>query len=215
MKSRDELICENMGLVYSCAKKLCGRGVEYEELCSAGTVGLIFAVDRFDETRGFKFSTFAVPAILGEMKRIFRDGGTVKVSRSVRELSLKIARFCETYEAENGEMPTVLQISESLSVEAEQVTEALCASQVPKSLTAEEGEDVDISVPSKEESIIEKLTLYQVIDELEEEEKSLIKLRYFMGRTQVETAEKLGLTQVQVSRKEKKILLCLREKMTI
>lgn len=217
MKSRDTLIEENLGLVYSCAKKLSGRGIEYEELVSAGYIGLINAATRFDETLGFRFSTFAVPSIIGEMKRIFRDGGTVKVSRSLKELSLKAQRAAEEFRRREGEEPTVSQLSEILGVSLEEAAEALSASMTVKSLSnaLEEGSDIDIAVASKEESITERMTLYQVIDELSLEDRELIKLRYFKGKTQTQTAETLGMSQVQVSRKEKKILLSMREKMIV
>ena len=217
MKSRDTLIEENLGLVYSCAKKLSGRGIEYEELVSAGYIGLINAATRFDEALGFRFSTFAVPSIIGEMKRIFRDGGTVKVSRSLKELSLKAQRAAEEFRRREGEEPTVSQLSEILGVSLEEAAEALSASKTVKSLSnaLEEGSDIDIAVASKEESITERMTLYQVIDELSLEDRELIKLRYFKGKTQTQTAETLGMSQVQVSRKEKKILLSMREKMIV
>lgn len=217
MKSRDALIEENLGLVYSCAKKLSGRGVEYEELVSAGYIGLINAATRFDEALGFRFSTFAVPSILGEMKRIFRDGGTVKVSRSLKELSLKAQRAAEEFRRREGEEPTVSQLSEILGVSPEEAAEALSASMTVKSLSnaLEDGSEIDVAVPSKEESITERMTLYQVIDELSLEDRELIKLRYFKGKTQTQTAETLGMSQVQVSRKEKKILLSMREKMLV
>lgn len=217
MKSRDTLIEENLGLVYSCAKKLSGRGIEYEELVSAGYIGLINAATRFDETLGFRFSTFAVPSIIGEMKRIFRDGGAVKVSRSLKELSLKAQRAAEEFRRREGEEPTVSQLSEILGVSPEEAAEALSASMAVKSLSnaLEEGSDIDVAVPSKEESITERMTLYQVIDELSLEDRELIKLRYFKGKTQTQTAETLGISQVQVSRKEKKILLSMREKMLV
>lgn len=217
MKSRDTLIEENLGLVYSCAKKLSGRGIEYEELVSAGYIGLINAATRFDEALGFRFSTFAVPSIIGEMKRIFRDGGTVKVSRSLKELSLKAQRAAEEFRRREGEEPTVSQLSEILGVSLEEAAEALSASMTVKSLSnaLEEGSDIDIAVASKEESITDRMTLYQVIDELSLEDRELIKLRYFKGKTQTQTAETLGMSQVQVSRKEKKILLSMREKMIV
>ncbi|MDD6251886.1 MAG: sigma-70 family RNA polymerase sigma factor [Oscillospiraceae bacterium] len=217
MKSRDTLIEENLGLVYSCAKKLSGRGIEYEELVSAGYIGLINAATRFDEALGFRFSTFAVPSIIGEMKRIFRDGGTVKVSRSLKELSLKAQRAAEEFRRREGEEPTVSQLSEILGVSLEEAAEALSASMTVKSLSnaLEDGSDIDIAVASKEESITERMTLYQVIDELSLEDRELIKLRYFKGKTQTQTAETLGISQVQVSRKEKKILLSMREKMLV
>ncbi len=217
MKSHDELTLENLGLVHSCAKKLSQRGVEYEELVSAGYIGLIKAAKRYDESLGFRFSTFAVPSILGEMKRIFRDGGSVKVSRSLKELSLKAQRAAEEFRRCEGEEPTLCELSMLLKVPKETLSEALSASLTPQSLSCSDdtGFEADVAVPSKEESITERMTLHQIIDELSSEERELISLRYFKGKTQTQVAEALGLSQVQVSRKEKKILLSMREKMTV
>lgn len=215
---RDRLIAENTGLVHSCAKRFACRGVEYEELYSSGCVGLIKAADNFDPNLGFRFSTYAVPVILGEMKRIFRDGGAVKVSRSLKELSLKVSRASEEFRLENGREPTVSELSQMLSITPEQVSEALSAAQIPLSLSSayeEQESDIDVSVDSEEESITERLTLHQLIGDLPTPDRELIELRYFGQKTQSQTAERLGMTQVQVSRREKKILLILREKMIV
>ena len=215
MTERDKLICENTGLVHACANKFKGKGVEYEELYSAGCVGLIKAAGNFDSSLGFKFSTYAVPVILGEIKQIFRDTGMVKVSRSLKELSLKINRVCEEYYRQHGDEPTPLQIANFLEVSEEIVRETLCAMKLPVSLsyTTEDGSfENDIPVQSKEEEITEKLTLHQHLSELEECDRKLIELRYFNLKTQSVTAEILGMTQVQVSRREKKILCTLRQK---
>lgn len=218
MTEREALVAENLGLVRASAKKLSGKGVEYEELYSAGCEGLVKAADRFDASLGYRFSTYAMPVILGEMKRIFRDGGTVKVSRSLRELWLKISRASAEFELKNGREPTVSEISQILGVEASLVSEALCASRIPMSLSAkddEENSEYDIPTDSTEAEVTEKLTLRALIEELPFEDKELIKLRYFKEKTQSQTAKMLGMTQVQVSRREKKILLSLREKMLV
>ena len=215
MTERDKLICDNTGLVHACANKFRGKGVEYEELYSAGCVGLIKAAGNFDATLGFRFSTYAVPVILGEIKQIFRDTGMLKVSRSLKELSLKINRVCEEFYRQYGDEPTPLQIAERLSVSEELVKETLCAMQLPVSLsyTTEDGSfENDVPVDSKEEEITEKLTLYKHLSELCAEDRRLIELRYFSRKTQSVTAEILGMTQVQVSRREKKILCTLRQK---
>lgn len=215
MTERDKLICENTGLVHACANKFRGKGVEYDELYSAGCVGLIKAAGNFDSELGYKFSTYAVPVILGEIKQIFRDTGMVKVSRSLKELSYKINRVCEEYFRHNGEEPTPLQIAKKLSVSEEIVKETLCAMKLPVSLsyTTEDGAfENDIPTPSKEEEITERLTLHQHLCELSESDRKLIELRYFSRKTQSVTAEILGMTQVQVSRREKKILCTLRQK---
>jgi RNA polymerase sporulation-specific sigma factor len=155
-----------------------------------------------------------VPVILGEIKRLFRDGGAVKVSRSVRELSLKIGRYRESFIAENGREPTVSELSISCGCSAEAVTEAICAGQPPMSLTVttEDGVDeADIPCPSRENEIIERMSLEKALSLLEERDRALIIMRYFRSKTQTQTAAALGMTQVQVSRREKKLLAVLRE----
>lgn len=218
MKDRKNLIEENTGLVHACARKFLGRGAEYDDLFSCGCVGLVKAARGFDESLGFRFSTYAVPVILGEIKRYFRDGGAVKMSRSLKELSLKITRFCEEYEMKKGFAPTVKEIAAYFEISQESAAEALEASQLPLSLsyeTDEEYHQTDIVQESGEEAITEKMTLHKLIEDLPVDDRELIKLRYFRSLTQSVTAEKLGMTQVQVSRREKKILLMLREKMKV
>ncbi len=216
MKTREEQICSNIGLVHTCARRFDRRGMEYDDLFQAGCMGLVKAVDGFDETRGLKFSTYAVPVILGEIRRLFRDGGSVKVSRSLKELSLRATRERERFFACEGRQPTVSELAELLGVECEQAAEALCASQPTVSLTRgdeEEGGELDIPVGSPEEGIVDRLALRQVLAELPERERSIIFLRYFKRCTQQATAEQLGMTQVQVSRKENTILKELRRKL--
>lgn len=211
--NRDEFIESNLPLVHSLANRFRGRGIEYEELYSAGCLGLVKACDNFDESRGLCFSTYAVPVILGEMRRLFREGGTVKMSRSLRELSLKAARVREELAA-NGAQPRISDIAERLGVSAETAAEAICAGIPPVSLTgAEDGAELQIPEDSGEESLIDRLALRQCLSELHGEERELIFLRYFRGKTQCETAEILGMTQVMVSRRERKILAGMREKL--
>lgn len=202
---------ENIGLVRSLIPRFLGRGIEYDDLFQAGCEGLVKAAQHFDPARGFKFSTYAVPVILGEMKRLFREGGTVKVSRSLKELSLKAVRLSEKIAMESGAEPSVSQLAERLGVTPEKCAEALGAAMPPVSLTGEDGEaDEDVPVPSMEEHIADRLALQQVIRELPEPDRRLIEYRYFGNQTQTETARRLGITQVQVSRREKKLLLYLR-----
>lgn len=211
--TRDEFIEKNLPLVHSLAKRFRGRGIEYEELYSAGCLGLVKAYDNFESERGLCFSTYAVPVILGEIRRLFRDGGAVKVSRSLKELSLRAARAREEIAAE-GREPRVSEIAERLGVSCEEAAEAIAAGTPPVSLTAEEdGENIDLPQDSGEEELINRLALRQCLMELSEEERELIILRYFRGKTQTETAQLLGITQVQVSRKERRILESLRVKM--
>ena len=214
---REILITENLGLVHSCAHRFTGRGIEYEDLFQAGCMGLVKAFDAFDTERGVRFSTYAVPVILGEMRRLFRDGGTVKVSRSLKELSLKTTKERENFLLKNGREPTVSELSEKLSVSAEEVTEALCAAAPVISLTAGEDEgggQTDVPVESPEDEITERLSVIKAISDLEEKDRTLIKYRYYENKTQTETAKILGMPQVQVSRREKKILEILRRELT-
>lgn len=211
---RDEMIQQNMGLVHACAHKFKGRGIEYEDLFQAGCMGLIKATDAFDESRGVRFSTYAVPVILGEMRRLFRDGGTVKVSRTLKELSLKAVRTQERLSIEMGREPTVSELASALDLEVSAVVEALSAATPALSLTGSDEEgapQIDLPVQSPEEELSDRISLRQVLSLLEKKDQMLIRLRYFQGKTQVETARALDMTQVQVSRREKKILLRLRE----
>lgn len=217
MSERENTVQQNLGLVHACAKRFKGRGIEYDDLFQAGCLGLLKAVDNFDEERGFKFSTYAVPVIIGEMKRLFRDGGAVKVSRSLKELSLKAVRESTKFIAENGREPSVSELAQRLDAEPEQVSQALSASQMPVSLTVsdDDGESqTDIPVDAPDEHLTELLSLKSEINNLPERDKNIIILRFFKNNTQSQTAEKLGMTQVQVSRRERKILLALREKLT-
>ncbi len=218
MTAREQKICDNMGLVHTCARRFLGRGVEYDDLVQAGSVGLVKAVDGFDETRGLRFSTYAVPVILGEMRRLFRDGGAVKVGRTLKELSLRAARERERFAVDCGREPTVSELAQRLGVDAEQATEALGASLPPLSLTRwgdeESGDQIDLPVAPPEEEITDRLALRQVLSELEGRDRRLIELRYLGRHTQQATAEALGMTQVQVSRRERVILAELRRKLT-
>ena len=208
----DKFIEDNLGLVHSLANRFRGRGIDYEELYSAGCMGLVKAAKGFDEGRGLKFSTYAVPVILGEIKRLFRDGGTVKVSRGLKELSLKVMRKREEL-LKNGHDPSISELAEYSSVSAEQITEAISAAQPTLSLTGgeDDGSEYDLPVEAPQAKATERIALEQCLCRLGAEDRRLIYLRYWKGRTQSETGKELGLTQVQVSRREKKILDGLRE----
>jgi RNA polymerase sporulation-specific sigma factor len=212
--SREEFISNNLGLVHSLCKRFIGKGIEYDDLYQAGCIGLVKAYDAFDDERGICFSTYAVPVILGEIRRLFRDGGSVKVSRSIKELSLKINKYRQMFEQKNGYEPSVSQLAEMMEVTAEDITEAICASQATVSLTYE-GEDgiteADLPVDSSEDEISDKLLLDGVLNKLSETERKIIKYRYYEYLTQSKTAELMNMTQVQVSRSEKKILYKLRQ----
>ena len=215
--TRDELINNNLGLVHSCCKKFKGRGIEYDDLYSAGCVGLIKAVDNFDESLGFKLSTYAVPVILGEIKRLFRDGGMIKVSRSLKELSQKAQKLVDEYKKEHSDDIPLSLLAQMLEVDIYKASEALNICNPVMSLTThtEDGDkELDIPSVSLQDGLIEKMALSEVLNTRNENDTKLIILRYFRYKTQVETAQALNMTQVQVSRREKKILEQLREKMT-
>ena len=215
--TRDERICDNLGLVHTCARRFIGRGIEYDDLYQAGCMGLVKAVDGFDESRGLRLSTYAVPVILGEIRRLFRDGGTVKVSRSLKELSMKVSRERDAFQVCEGREPTVGELAELLGLEREQVVEALGAALPALSLTRtgdeDDGDEIDLPVDGPDEAITDRLALRQVLSELSEHDRSIIELRYFRRKTQQHTAEVLGMTQVQVSRREKKIMAKLRQEL--
>ena len=214
---RSVFIEKNLGLVHSCAGRFRGRGIEYDDLYSAGCMGLVKACDGFDETRGVCFSTYAVPVILGEIKKLFRDGGTVKVSRSIKELGLRINAARERHMKLYGAEMTVGQLAEELGETPEAVALAIRASMPAMSLTPEtdDGDDrqTDIPVASPEEELSDKISLEEVLDSLSEQDRTLIRLRFYGNRTQSDTAKLLHTTQVQVSRRERKILQLMRMKL--
>ena len=177
---------ENLGLVHLCANRFRNRGIEYDDLYGAGCIGLVKAAKAFDSDRGVKFSTYAVPVILGEIKRLFRDGGTIKVSRSIKELSMRLVRERERFSIQQGREPTVSELCELSGESEEAVTLAMNVALPPVSLTESSDED---------------------------EDRKLIYLRYFQNKTQMETAKQLGMSQVQVSRHEKKLLTLMREQL--
>ena len=213
--ARDELIRGNLRLVLSVVQRFRDRGESPDDLFQVGCIGLMKSIDHFNTELGVRFSTYAVPVILGEMRRLFRDGGTVKVSRSLKELSLRVVRGREQLAVRLGRDPTIEELAEELGLTREEVVEALNVSAPPLSLTvsSEEGEtQIDLPVQSPEENLSERMALRQILGELEPRDRQLIILRYFMDKTQTQTAEQLGMTQVQVSRREKKLLLAMRQK---
>lgn len=218
-QQRDAFAEQNLGLVHLCVRRFLGRGIEYDDLYSAGCLGLVKAVDAFDQSRGVQFSTYAVPVILGEIKRLFRDGGALKVSRGLKELSVRVTREREAFQKKEGREPTIGELAKLLCVDQEEIVEAINVSAPPVSLTEQEDSDSedrqwDIPVDSEEERIGDILSLKEVIGRLDARDRKLIVLRYFQEKTQVETARELDMTQVQVSRREKKILAQLRGELT-
>ena len=215
-KTREEMISKNLPLVHSCARKFKDRGVEYDDLFQSGCIGLIKAVDNFDSTRGFSFSTYAVPVILGEIKRVFRDGGSIKVGRTMKERSRKLMKLRENIINKQGYEPTVSQLAKEAGIEISEVAELINVGTPPSSLSYsdENGEcEIDIPINSHEVQISNHIALRQVISQLDERDKMILELRFFHSMTQTQTAKALDMTQVQISRREKVILTLLRKEL--
>lgn len=217
MTERDRFIQDNLKLVHSCCLRFKNKGIEYDDLFSSGCLGLVKAYDRFDKSLGFAFSTYAVPVILGEIKRLFREDGAVKVGRRLKDTARAVMNKREKMSRELSREPTVSELAAALGLTAEQVTEAVCASKPVLSLDYTDDDfDEPMQLLSSDESekVIGSIALSQSLEKLTEKDKALINLRYFQNSTQSVTASKLGMTQVQVSRREKAILQKLREQMT-
>lgn len=210
----EELVSQNLGLVHACAHRLENRGIEYEELYSAGCIGLVKAAKRFDKNKGFKFSTYAVHIIFGEIKQLFRDNNPIKLSRSVKELGNKANKAIYELSKISNKEPTVKDISEYLGISAEEITYALNAVKSIKSLDSDEGIENKAFI-SIEDKLIDKVSLAQAVNSLGKQEQILIKLRYFSDKTQAQTARIMGISQVQVSRKEKLLLKQLKNTLSV
>ena len=212
ISDREEFIVNNLGLVHSIAKRFVNRGADYDDLFQAGCVGLIKAVDNFDESKGFAFSTYAVPVIIGEIKRIFRDDSAIKVSRSLKDMSIRVQRERDRFIAEKLREPVISELSEICNLSSTDISQALEIIAPMKSLYNDEDEVIDIPFDDSER-FFDRLSLNEATKKLTSAEKTIIDLRYFFGKTQTETAQRLGISQVQVSRREKSILIKLREYM--
>ncbi|MGN1420357.1 MAG: sigma-70 family RNA polymerase sigma factor [Eubacterium sp.] len=210
--TREEMIKANIGLVHSIANRFRGRGADYEDLFQSGCVGLIKAVDNFDESKGFAFSTYAVPVIMGEIRRIFRDGGAIKVSRSLKEKAIKAQALRENFINRELREPTVSELSKMLDCTEEETAEILNVITPMISLNScgDDGEDtLDIPIDESEQ-LFDRISVHQLISHLDKTEQQIIDMRYYKGYTQSKTAKALGVSQVQISRKEKAILQKLR-----
>lgn len=215
--SLDEIVGSNLGLVHSCANRFRGRGIEYDDLYQAGCLGLVKAAKNFDSSLGFAFSTYAVPVILGEIKRLFRDGGSVKIGRALKEKARLAMIKKEEITVILGREPTVSELSDELGTDPSETAMLLNASAPVVSLTSndEDENQFDLPVESHEISVSDSIALRQVLHLLDEKERMLIELRYYRGMTQSASARVLGMSQVQVSRKEKAILEFIRNKLNI
>ena len=220
-QAREVLIEKNLGLVHHIVKRFLNRGVDAEDLFQIGCIGLMKAIDKFDLAFDVKFSTYAVPMISGEIKRFLRDDGMVKVSRSLKENGWKITREREQFQHEYGREPKLEEIAKVTGLSTEEVVMAMDAGaeveSIYKSIYQSDGNEIYLvdqiaSKNNEREKLLNHMLLKQLLSELEGEEKELIRLRYFQGKTQTEVAERLGISQVQVSRLEKRILRRLRDK---
>lgn len=210
--TREEMIKANIGLVHSIANRFRGRGADYEDLFQSGCVGLIKAVDNFDESKGFAFSTYAVPVIMGEIRRIFRDGGAIKVSRSLKEKAIKAQALREKFINRELREPTVSELASLLDCSEEETAEILNVITPMISLNScgDDGEDtLDIPIDESEQ-LFDRISVHQLVSHLNKTEQQIIDMRYYKGYTQSKTAKTLGVSQVQISRKEKAILQKLR-----
>lgn len=217
--AKAQLVEENTGLVWCVVRRFYNRGVEAEDLFQIGNIGLLKAIDKFDLSYNVRFSTYAVPLITGEIKRFLRDDGMIKVSRSLKELAYKAYLCKEKLQEELGREPTITQIADKMGVLAEELVQALDAGgeieSLHKPIFQKEGQEIQLldKLPEKEsaeEKILDHMLLQQLLGTLEKEERTLICLRYFQDKTQTEVGEILGISQVQVSRMEKRIVENLR-----
>jgi len=218
---RDALVTANMGLVYMVLKRFSNRGCEQEDLFQIGVIGLIKAIDKFDVSTDFSFSTYAVPMIIGEIRRFLRDDGMLHVSRQIKENARKIAMVKEKLKKSNNIDPTITELMEATGLSSEEIVAAIEATTDVESIYQPIGRQSDGSqlvladqledVRKSEVELINRITVSQMLDSLEERERLLIELRYLEGKTQSESAKVLGMNQVAVSRLEKKILLFLRQ----
>ena len=217
--ARDRLVEENMGLVWSIVRRFAGRGCETEDLFQIGSIGLIKAIDKFDTSYDVRFSTYAVPMIAGEIRRFLRDDGMIKVSRSVKEMGIKVSAAREKLAGTLGREPTLEEIAGSVGASREGVEASLEAGAQVESLYAPAGgDDTNLSLldrlsqESREnEEVLDRMVLKKLLGSLGEKERELIVRRYFYGQTQTKIAGQMGISQVQVSRMEKRILKKMRE----
>lgn len=218
-RAREYVVTNNIGLVWSIVRKFLNRGHEADDLFQIGCVGLIKAIDKFDETYGVRFSTYAVPMIMGEIKRHIRDDGIIKVSRSLKEISVRARSAMDRLSKELGREPTVNEVSEAVGVPADELVMALDATVVPESINAvvtDDGKELESIIDggeNMEQAVINKIAVKEALMNLEPRERQIIVMRYFKDKTQAQIAAQLGISQVQVSRIEKKVLSRMRDKM--
>lgn len=219
-QAREQLVMKNVGLVWSIVRHFSGRGCELEDLYQIGCIGLLKAIDKFDLSFDVKFSTYAVPMITGEIKRFLRDDGMIKVSRSVKELGIRVRSMREELTNQMGREPSLEEIAEQLGVSREEAAASLDAAAEVESIyrTVNAGEDQNLCLLDKlpderedQEHLMNQMVLKQLLEQLDDKERSIIMRRYFENQTQSQIAADLHISQVQVSRLEKKILIKMRE----
>ncbi|KOO44036.1 RNA polymerase sporulation sigma factor SigF [Priestia koreensis] len=218
--ARDLIVEKNMRLVWSVVQRFLNRGYEPDDLFQIGSIGLLKSVDKFDLSYDVKFSTYAVPMIIGEIQRFIRDDGTVKVSRSLKEMSNKIRKAKDELSKTLGRVPTIIEVAEFLDITPEEVVMAQEANRAPSSIheTVYENDGDPITLldqiaDQNETKWFDKMALKEAIDGLDERERLIVYLRYYKDQTQSEVASRLGISQVQVSRLEKKILKHMKSQM--
>lgn len=219
--AKETLVLENRGLVWSVVKRFQNRGLESEDLFQIGCIGLLKCIDKFDLSYGVKFSTYAVPMISGEIKRFLRDDGMIKVSRTLKELAYRAYQCQEKLQEKWGREPTITEIAKEIGVECEELALALDANSEVESLYQpiyqKEGQEIllmdKLEEENNEEDLVNHLFLEKVLSELEKEDRELIFQRYFEDKTQSAIAKEMGVSQVQISRREKRILNQLRQKL--
>jgi len=219
-KAKSRLLDENMPLIKSIVKRYRNTAIEYDDLLQLGSLGLYKAIMHFNQAFGVRFSTYAVPMICGEIKRQIRDDGPIKVSRATKALALLITKYTDAFRAENGREPTIDEIAEHFKIDAYEVVFTMDSAKMPVSLYEKFDDESggylidNIRTVDKTEDLIDKIMLKEYIDKLDEREKKIILLRYYRDKTQSEVAQILGVSQVQVSRLESKILAGLKEKLS-
>lgn len=217
-EAKEKLIKENSPLIKSVVKLYLNKGIEYDDLYQLGSLGFLKAINNFDSSYNVKFSTYAVPMIAGEIKRYLRDNGIIKISRKIKTLSVKIAKFIDEYTNNFGKSPSVDEVAKHFDVDVYDVVYAMESSRQIVSLNSsigdDDGKDMTMFDRVENEQSIDKemdnQMLYKVIEELPPRDKKIVILRYFRDKTQKEIAQELGVSQVQISRLESKILLKLK-----
>lgn len=219
-EARNELVLANTGLVWSVVKKYTNRGYEAEDLFQIGCIGLMKAISRFDLSYGVQFSTYAVPMIIGEVRRFLRDDGMIKVSRTMKETAAHARHLEADFQLKYGRDPTVSELAEQMKITPEELASALSSVQevesLQKTIYQSDGNEILLqdkleSNENEQERLVNRLALKKVMCELESQEQKIISLRYYYGQTQVQTADCLGISQVQVSRIEKRVLRKMRQ----